>query len=121
MGVRRLPDDTFPGTPDPSRICLEHGFDPARLYELVYTAKDPLVLGIGFAATRDIVDFFRHATADAHHRQSRRRPRHASVALGTSQSGNFIKTFVHLGFNEEAAGVRCSKASCLTSRGGSWR
>ncbi len=95
----------FPGTPDPSRICLAHGFDPARLYELVYTAKDPLVLGIGFAATRDIVDFFRHATADAHGTANpvAGRVTHG-VALGTSQSGNFIKTFVHLGFNEDAAG-----------------
>ena len=55
----------FPGTPDPTRICLKNGFDATRLYDLIYTAKDPLVLGIGFAATRDIVSFFRHAAADA--------------------------------------------------------
>ena len=55
----------FPGTPDPSRVCVKGGFDPARVYELVYTAKDPLVLGIGLAATRDIVSFFRYAAADA--------------------------------------------------------
>jgi hypothetical protein len=41
------------------------GFRADRLYELVYTAKDPLVLGVGLAATRDIVSFFRHAKADA--------------------------------------------------------
>ena len=95
----------FPGTPDPSRICLAQGFDPARLYDLVYTAKDPLVLGIGFAATRDIVDFFRHAAADANGTANpvAGRVTHG-IALGTSQSGNFIKTFVHLGFNEDAAG-----------------
>ena len=95
----------FPGTPDPSRICLVQGFDPARLYDLVYTAKDPLVLGIGFAATRDIVDFFRQAAADANGTANpvAGRVTHG-IALGTSQSGNFIKTFVHLGFNEDAAG-----------------
>ena len=94
----------FPGTPDPTRICLAQGFDPARLYDLVYTAKDPLVLGIGFAATRDIVDFFRHAAADASGTANpvAGRVTHG-IALGTSQSGNFIKTFVHLGFNEDAA------------------
>src|SRR5690606_14410496 len=27
----------FPGTPDPTRLCIRGGFDPARLYELVYT------------------------------------------------------------------------------------
>jgi hypothetical protein len=95
----------FPGTPDPTRICLAQGFDPSRLYDLVYTARDPLVLGIGFAATRDIVDFFRHAAADAAATANpvAGRITHA-IALGTSQSGNFIKTLVHLGFNEDAAG-----------------
>ena len=63
------------------------------------------MLGIGFAATRDIVDFFRHAAADA---DGTANPVAGCVmhgiALGPSQSGNFIKTFVHLGFNEDAAG-----------------
>ncbi len=54
----------FPGTPSDSMLCLKDGFDPAYLYELVYTAKNPLVLGIGLAATRDIVFFFRHETPD---------------------------------------------------------
>ena len=43
---------------------MKGGFDPAYLYELVYTAKDPPVLGIGLAATRDIVSFFRYAERD---------------------------------------------------------
>jgi len=94
----------FPGTPDPTRICLKDGFDPTRLYELVYTAKDPLVLGIGFAATRDIVEFFRHTTSDTTGTANPLAGRitHA-VGLGSSQSGNFLKTFVHLGFNQGAA------------------
>jgi hypothetical protein len=35
----------FPGTPDPSQICLKSGFDGERLYQVVYTAADPYVLG----------------------------------------------------------------------------
>ena len=53
----------FPGDPDPTRICLKGGFDPGQLYQVVYTAKDPLVLGIGLAATRDIVSFLRYSTS----------------------------------------------------------
>ena len=95
----------FPGVPDPTRLCLRDGFDPDRLYELVYTAKDPLVLGLGLAATRDITAFFRHAAEDA---TGTPNPvagtvRHA-VSIGNSQSGNFIKTFIHLGFNEDLSG-----------------
>ena len=52
----------FPGKPDPARICVKSGFDPALLYELQYTVKDPLVLGIGLAATRDLDSFFRYET-----------------------------------------------------------
>src|SRR5205085_122801 len=33
----------FPGTPDASKICLKDGFDPSFEYQLVFTAKDPLV------------------------------------------------------------------------------
>jgi len=95
----------FPGTPDPKRLCLRQGFDPSRLYELVYTAKDPLVLGVGLAATRDIISFFRHATADA---MGAPNPVAGlithTVASGTSQAGNLLKTFVHLGFNEDLNG-----------------
>ncbi len=54
----------FPGTPDPTRICLKNGFNPNLLYEMVFTAKNPLVLGVGYAATRDIISFFHNATAD---------------------------------------------------------
>src|SRR5262249_11901586 len=54
----------FPGNPDPSKICLKGGFDPAFEYQLVFIAKDPLVLGIGFAATRDLNSFLRYAEKD---------------------------------------------------------
>jgi len=95
----------FPGRPDPNRLCVRDGFDPSRLYELTYVAKDPLVLGVGLAATRDIVAFFRRAAADA---AGTPNPvagavRHA-IAIGDSQSGNLIKTFVHLGFNQDLGG-----------------
>jgi hypothetical protein len=97
----------FPGTPDPTRVCLRNGFDPALLYEIVFTGKDPIVLGMGFAATRDINAFFRHALQDD---AGTPNPiagaiTHA-ISRGTSQSGNFIKTFIHLGFNEDEDGRR---------------
>ncbi|MEP6917818.1 MAG: alpha/beta hydrolase domain-containing protein [Acidobacteriota bacterium] len=92
----------WPGTPDPTRICLKDGFRTGRLYDLVYTAGDPLVLGVGLAATRDLVSFFRHAKMD-----SAGTPNPVAgaidraVSVGDSQSGNFIRTFIHLGFNRD--------------------
>jgi hypothetical protein len=92
----------WPGSPDPTRICLKDGFHADRIYDLVYTAKDPLVLGVGLAATRDIVAFFRHAQKDA---AGTPNPVAGAidhvVSVGDSQSGNFIRTFIHLGFNQD--------------------
>ncbi|MBV8732168.1 MAG: hypothetical protein JO336_20360 [Acidobacteriia bacterium] len=96
----------FPGTPDPAKVCLKNGFDPAFLYELVYTAKDPQVLGIGYAATRDLNAFFRHA---AHDDTGTANPIDQkisfAIARGSSQSGNFLRSFIHLGFNQDESGA----------------
>jgi alpha/beta hydrolase family protein len=94
----------FPGKPDPDKVCLKNGFDPAYLYELVYTAKDPLVLGIGFAATRDLTSFFRYAAKDDSGTANpvAGKVTHA-LARGDSQSGNFLRSMVHLGFNQDEA------------------
>jgi hypothetical protein len=97
----------FPGTPDPARICLKNGFNPTLLYELVYTAKDPFVLGVGMAAMRDVVSFFRYAAQDS---AGTANPVAGAVphviAMGNSQSGRFAKTFLNLGFNEDQHGRR---------------
>ena len=96
------PAAPFPGKPDPDKICLKNGFDPAYLYELVYTAKDPLVLGIGFAATRDLTSFFRYAAKDDTGTANPIAGRIThTLARGDSQSGNFLRSLVHLGFNQD--------------------
>ena len=95
----------FPGKPDASRICLKGGFDSTLLYELTYTGKDPLVMGIGFAAMRDAVAFFRSARKDDGDFSNpfTGRAMH-TVARGASQSGNALRTFLNLGFNEDESG-----------------
>jgi hypothetical protein len=96
----------FPGTPDATRLCLKNGFDPAKLYELVYAVKDPLLLGLGLAATRDIVSFFRHGVNAATVVNPLAGSVKHAIAIGDSQSGNFIKTFIHLGFNQDLSDRR---------------
>jgi hypothetical protein len=95
---------SFPGAPDTTKACLKGGFDPNSLYELTYLAKDPLVLGIGYAATRDIVSFFRNQAKDSSDNANPLAGRISRViAQGVSQSGNFVKSFIHLGFNQDEA------------------
>ncbi|MBT2302762.1 hypothetical protein J7E70_20130 [Variovorax paradoxus] len=98
-------DNPFPGQADPARICLKGGFQPNMLYELQYVAKDPKVMGVGLAALRDTIAFFRTQQADSAGTPNPIAGKilHA-IGQGTSQSGNAMKTFLHLGFNQRLDG-----------------
>ncbi|MGH7555876.1 MAG: alpha/beta hydrolase domain-containing protein, partial [Longimicrobiales bacterium] len=97
----------FPGTPDPTHICVKGGFDPKLMYQVVFTAKDPPVLGVGFAAFRDVASFFKNEKADP---TGTANPLAGQVqwaaTRGSSQSGNMIRQFLHQGFNEDEQGRR---------------
>ena len=98
-------NNPFPGTPDATQICLKDGFNPARLYQVVFTAADPYVLGIGFAAWRDVGAFFKKAAADDNGTPNpiARAITH-SITRGISQSGNYLRGWLHLGFNQAEDG-----------------
>jgi hypothetical protein len=90
-------------TPSPGHICLLRAFRPegfraGTLYELIYRARDPIVMGLGYAAMRDLMVFFKHTRRD----DDGERPK--GVFMGSSQSGRNMRTFIHLGFNEDEAG-----------------
>src|SRR5579859_1142592 len=95
-------DAPEPLTSLPVQICLNNGFEPTKLYQVVYTAKDPYVLGVGFAAWRDVGSFFKYAAQD-----DRGTPNPIagvvkwSIGRGVSQSGNFLRGWLHLGFNQD--------------------
>lgn len=95
----------FPGQPSSKHLSVRGGFEPGTIYELIYTAKNPLVLGLGFSATRDLVAFLRHeakdpaGTANPLVAANGGLPIRAAVMVGVSQSGNYIRSFLQLGFN----------------------
>jgi hypothetical protein len=94
----------FPGTPDPTQICLKNGFDASKLYQVVFTSADAYALGIGFAAWRDVGMFFKTARADdAGTANPVAGAVTHSIARGVSQSGNFLRGWLHLGFNRDEA------------------
>jgi len=109
----------FPGTPSNTKACLQGGFDTNHIYELVYTGMNPQVLGIGFAATRDLVAFLRGSTRKHHHHDRDDDDSdasapvnplagavHSTIGFGVSQSGRFLRTLLDLGFNEDENGNR---------------
>ena len=102
----------FPGTPTNAKACLNGGFDTNHIYELVYQGQDPQVLGIGFAATRDLVAFLRGSPCK-HHKHGASAPVNplagavdSTIGFGVSQSGRFLRTLLDLGFNEDENGNR---------------
>ena len=95
----------FPGIPDATQICLKNGFDAKRLYQVVFTAQDPYVLGVGLAAWRDVGHFFKHSGKDdAGTANPVANLVKYSIGRGISQSGNFLRGWLHLGFNQAEQG-----------------
>lgn len=79
---------------DPTRIYLKDGFEPGRIYEVVYRAQNPTVSGLGLAAVRDVASYFKHERNDL---VTVKR----TLAFGISQSGRFLRHFLYQGFNAD--------------------
>ena len=82
---------------DPTHVHLAGGFERGKIYELVYRARDPVVVGIGLAAIRDFVAWARYDTRSDF-------PVTTAIAFGVSQSGRFLRHFLYQGFNTDEAG-----------------
>ena len=91
----------------PASIRLKDGakFEPVKIYEFWYDAKDPNVLGIGYAATRDLIAFLRHAPTDKVG-EARTSSRMKTIAIGISQSGRYLRHYLELGMNVDEKGRR---------------
>jgi alpha/beta hydrolase family protein len=92
----------FPGTPDPTQICVRGGFIPDRVYQVVFTAKDPYVLAVGAAAFRDAASFFRYEVQDDFGTPNPLADRISWVITrGSSQSGTFVRQLIHMGMTQD--------------------
>jgi hypothetical protein len=76
--------------------------EPGSIYEFHYPATNPRVLGIGLAATRDLISFLRYESADSKGNANPAGPgiRHV-LAFGRSQAGRYLRDHVALGFNQD--------------------
>ena len=85
------------GTPSDTgraRLILDSKFEPGRVYEVDFAATGARVAGVGLAAIRDAASAFRYRT------DLPVRGRSAYV-FGISQSGRFLRQFLHDGFNTD--------------------
>jgi len=85
------------------------GFDAGAIYEFIYEARDPIVMGLAFASVRDLISFLRSNTTDANGNANPLLVDGKPVidyayGHGISQSGRFVRDFLYQGFNEDEHG-----------------
>jgi hypothetical protein len=81
-------------------VAADGGFELGRIYDVVYRARDPRVVGTGLAGTRDFISFVKYDQTDAN-------PMHGirfAYGWGVSQSGRLLRHFLYEGFNEDERG-----------------
>jgi hypothetical protein len=114
---------------NPKKIRIERAAeaDAGAIYQFVYTATDPIVAGLGFAATRDVVSYLRRGERDGAGTPNPlldlRSARCASesqsaceasrghtvdlvIGSGASQSGRYLRDMIWQGFNDDGSGGR---------------
>jgi hypothetical protein len=87
--------------PDATHVFVKAGLRPGWLYDLVYTAKEPRVTGLGLTAMRDCVAFFRHGDAKTNPLASAVQK---ACVFGISQSGRVIHHCLFEGLNGDEQG-----------------
>lgn len=101
--------------------------DAGAIYEFIYPARDPIVMGLGFAVTRDLISFLRYEQKDASGNpnpliytprfsceagdnkqpcNTTAAPADLVVAVGISQSARYLRDFIWQGFNHDGSGRR---------------
>jgi hypothetical protein len=85
--------------PSGRHIHLSSGFEAGKVYQITYTTKGAPVVGLGLLATRDLVAFLRNS------KDRESNPCAGAIdrayAFGASQSGRFLRQFLHLGLNQD--------------------
>ncbi len=89
-----------------THIVMPAGFDPGKIYELVYRSKDPAIAGLGPAAVRDVISFLKYGIGADTLLGDQHRYIKQAYGFGISQSGRFLRTFLYYGFNQDEKGRR---------------
>ena len=85
---------------DGGTVSLDGGFEPGRIYDVIYRSADPRVVGIGLSGTRDLISFLKYDTTAENPMPGIR----YAIGWGVSQSGRFLRHFLYQGFNEDEQG-----------------
>jgi hypothetical protein len=103
MAARRnIPKSKWRFTDDKT-AHFDDGFLPGKIYEVIYTAADPAIVGAGLAAVRDFASYCKNDPAAI-------APAKLAYAMGISQTGRFLRHLVWQGFNADEGGRKAYDA-----------
>lgn len=89
------------------KVELEYpaGLKRLHIYELIYEAQDPVVMGTCFTSVRDLVSALKHGTGkDNPLLVKGRSPINRAHSHGVSQSGRFLREMMYWDFNADERG-----------------
>ena len=89
---------------DSTSVYIAGGFEPGKIYDVVYVAENPPLAGLGLAAIRDAISMLKYGSADEWDIATGAIDR--AIAFGSSQSGRLLRTYLHDGFNGDEHGRR---------------
>ncbi|HMM40491.1 MAG TPA: alpha/beta hydrolase domain-containing protein [Thermomicrobiales bacterium] len=87
--------------PDREHFWLADGFEPGKIYELVYTTDRAPVVGCGLLAIRDVASFLKY---DATPENPLAGALDYAYGFGVSQDGRLLRHFLWLGLNLDEEG-----------------
>jgi hypothetical protein len=82
---------------DSTSLFLKSGFEPGKIYEVVYRTQNPVIVGLGLAAVRDFVSHMKHEPTNILSIDR-------ALGFGISQSGRYLRQFLYQGFNADEQG-----------------
>ena len=102
LGARKtIPRSQWSFTEEGKSVQYDAGFEPGRIYEVVYHSQNPTIVGLGPAGIRDVISFMKYGGGPSLLFADMKNFMKRAIGFGSSQSGRFLRTFVYYGFNSD--------------------
>ena len=101
---RAIPRTQWKFNEDRGSVTVEGGLTPGKIYEVVYKAKDPALVGLGPTGMRDFLSYLKYGSDNAGINSLGDFKYKRVLGFGTSQSGRFLRAFLYNGFNADEQG-----------------
>lgn len=123
FGRTLMSSSTAQWVPNPKWVTMETGFEPGRVYRLVYDSQNPRVVGLGLAAIRDALSFFSFEQRDSLGTpnpllETGTSLPTATLAYGASQSGRVLNTLILHGLHVDESGRMVFDGAMIDIAGG---